>query len=68
MISRVALTLASLLAIPATASAHPGHGFDPGASSVLHWLGEPEHALPLLGLAVLCAAVWGVATLSRRSS
>jgi hypothetical protein len=68
MRSRVALTLASLLAIPVAASAHPGHGFDPSASSLLHWLGEPEHALPLLGLAALYAVVWGVAALRRRSS
>ena len=66
--SRVALTLASLLAIPTAASAHPGHGFDPSASSLLHWLGEPEHALPLLALAALCSLLWGMAALSRRSS
>ena len=65
---RVALTLASLLAVPAAASAHPGHGLDPSASSLLHWLGEPAHALPLLGLAALCAVRWGMAALSRRSS
>ena len=68
MSSRVALTLASLLAIPTAASAHPGHGFDPSASSLLHWLGEPEHTLPLLGITALCAVLWGMAALSRRSS
>ena len=67
MRSRLALTLASLLA-PIAASAHPGHGFDPSASTFLHWLGEPAHVLPLLGLAALCAVSWGVAALRRRSS
>jgi hypothetical protein len=68
MRSRVALTLASLLAAPTAASAHPGHGFDPSASSLLHWMGEPEHAVPLIGVAALCAVVWGLAALRRRSS
>lgn len=44
---RTALT-ATLLAFPALAAAHPGHGVDPGGASLLHVLGEPEHALPLL--------------------
>ena len=65
--SRVALTLASLLAIPTAASAHPGHGLDPSGSSLLHWLGEPEHAVPLLGLAALCAVLRGLTALRRRS-
>ena len=67
--SRVALILASLLAAPSVASAHPGHGaLDPRGTSLLHWLGEPEHALPLAGLAALCAVLWGLAALARRSS
>jgi hypothetical protein len=65
--SRVALTLGSLLAIPLAASAHPGHGLDPSGTSLLHWLGEPEHVLPLLGVACLAAVLWGMAALSRRS-
>ena len=56
--------LASLLTVlsPSTALAHPGHGAitDP----VLHLLGEPAHALPLLAL-VACAVTFG---LHRRSA
>ena len=65
--SRVALTLASLLAATA-ASAHPGHGLDPSGATLLHWLASPEHVAPLAGLAALCAVLWGMAALSRRSS
>ena len=64
--ARVATTLFSLLAVPALARAHPGHGIDPSGASLAHYLGEPEHALPLLGVAGLAAVLWGLAALARR--
>ena len=66
--ARVALILFSLLAVPALARAHPGHGIDPSGASLAHYFGEPEHALPLLGVVVLAAVLWGLAALSRRTS
>jgi hypothetical protein len=63
-----AVAVIAALAAPAVASAHPGHGLDPSGSSWLHMLGEPEHALPLLGAVALCVVLWGLAALSRRSS
>ena len=54
---RAALS-ATLLALPLAAAAHPGHGLDASASTLRHLL-EPEHALPLLGLAGLGALLWG---------
>lgn len=65
---RISLAIASLLSIPALASAHPGHGVDPSGTSLLHALGEPEHALLLLGVACIGVVLWGLVTLSRRSS
>jgi len=64
--ARVALTLFSLLAVPALAQAHPSHGIDPSGASLAHYFGEPEHALPLLGVAALTAVLWGLAALARR--
>jgi hypothetical protein len=53
------------IALPALASAHPGHGLDPSGTSLLHWLAEPVHALPLLAAAAFGALCWGLAGLSR---
>jgi hypothetical protein len=64
---RVALTLVSLLGLPALARAHPGHGLDPSGASLAHFVGEPEHALPLLGVVTLAAVLWGLAALARRT-
>ncbi|HXK25398.1 MAG TPA: hypothetical protein VMS55_22190 [Myxococcota bacterium] len=66
--ARVALTLLSLLGMPALAQAHPGHGIDPSGASLAHYFGEPEHALPLLGVVTLAAVLWGLAALARRPS
>ena len=54
------------LALPLAAGAHPGHGAELG--SPLHYLLEPEHALPLLGGAwVVALIVWRL-RLTRRNS
>jgi hypothetical protein len=66
--ARVALPLFSLLAVPALAQAHPGHGIDPSGTSLAHYFGEPEHALPLLGVVAVTALLWGLAALARRRS
>ena len=66
MRARSVLAVASSLAIPALASAHPGHGLDPSGTTLLHAL-EPEHALPLLAVVVASALVWRLAAASRRS-
>jgi hypothetical protein len=59
-----AALLAIAVALPA--AAHPGHGAD--ASSPLHYLLEPEHALPLLGGAwVIAMVVWRL-RLTRRNN
>jgi hypothetical protein len=50
---------ATVLALPLAAAAHPGHGADAVADTLLHYLLEPEHALPLLGVAGLGALLWG---------
>jgi hypothetical protein len=68
MARRIALALGSLLSLPGLALAHPGHGADPSGSSLLHVLAEPEHALPLLGIACLGALVWRLVALARRAS
>ena len=62
------LGLASSLAIPALASAHPGHGLDPTGVSLSHWLGEPVHALPLFAVVGIAAALWGLVAWERRAS
>jgi len=67
MRARVALTFFSLLGMPALAQAHPGHGIDPSGTSLAHYFGEPEHALPLLGVIGLAAVLWGLAALARRT-
>lgn len=42
--------------IPLMATAHGGHGlFDP--NSWMHYVGTPEHALPIAGVVVLTAAL-----------
>lgn len=64
---RTALTSA-VLAFPALAAAHPGHGIDPSATSLLHVLGEPEHALPLLAAVAVGALLWRRGAHRRRSS
>ena len=64
---RTALT-ATALAFPALASAHPGHGADPSGVSLLHVLGEPEHALPLLAAILVAAALRGLGARSRDPS
>jgi hypothetical protein len=61
-----ALATAAALAVPALAAAHPGHGLDPSASSWLHVVAEPEHALPLIGALCAAALVWGLRALRRR--
>ena len=68
MSARVAPILFSLLAVPALAHAHPGHGIDPSGTSLAHYFGEPEHALPLLGVTALAAVLWGLAAVARRPS
>lgn len=56
---KTSLVLA-LLALPAAAAAHPGHGFGGGSYSLLHYLTEPVHGLSgLLGIAAVgLLAVW----------
>ena len=55
------------LALPLVAGAHPGHGLA-DAGSPLHYLLEPEHAVPLLGGAwVVALIVWRL-RLPRRNS
>lgn len=51
--TRVVPALALLAACPA--SAHPGHGSDPG--SWLHLLAEPEHAFVWMVLGVVTAGL-----------
>jgi hypothetical protein len=61
-----AALMAIAVAFPGLAAAHPGHGADPG--SPLHYLLEPEHAVPLLGGAwVIALIVWRL-RLTRRNS
>jgi hypothetical protein len=67
MAARIALTVAWLLCIPVLAAAHPGHGLDPSGASLLHYVAEPEHALPLLGAVGAAAVLWSLAALSRRA-
>lgn len=67
MCHRIALAIASVLAPPALASAHPGHGVDPSGTSLFHALGEPQHALPLLGAACIAALLWRLARRRRAS-
>lgn len=38
---------AIFFAIPFIVSAHPGHG-DEDPASLLHWLKNPEHSIPLV--------------------
>ncbi len=64
--ARCTLATAAALAIPALASAHPGHGLDPSGSSWLHLVAEPGHALPLIGALCVAALVWGLRALRRR--
>lgn len=47
-------------------SAHPGHGSKEGWS-LLHWLGEPEHFIPLTGT-LLLAGLLSVRRIRNRSS
>ena len=50
------LTTAAAIA-PFALFAHPGHGpFHP--SSLLHYFGTPEHALPTAALVLLAAGLW----------
>ena len=67
MRARSALAVASSLAIPALASAHPGHGLDPSGTSLLHWL-EPEHAPTLLAVVGISVLLWRIAAAIRRSN
>lgn len=48
--------IGTLVAAP-VAYGHPGHGAT-NDQSVVHYLVEPVHSLPLLLLAVGCAAGW----------
>jgi hypothetical protein len=41
----------------ATAFAHPGHGVTDD-QSVVHYIVEPVHSLPLILLGAACAAGW----------
>ena len=60
------VAIAVAMAVPGLAAAHPEHGADP--SSPLHYLLEPEHAVPLLGGAwVIAMIIWRL-RLTRQSS
>jgi hypothetical protein len=50
----------------AAASAHPGHGHGEDPSGLLHYLGEPIHALPLLVAGLVIASAFAFAR-SRRA-
>lgn len=66
---RVALRALSAIGLFLSAgelSAHPGHGTEEGWS-LLHWLGEPEHFVPLAG-ALLLVALLSVRRIRRRST
>jgi hypothetical protein len=60
--------IATVLAVPGLAAAHPGHGADPSGASLLHHLGEPEHALPLLAAIAVAALLRGLGARRRRPS
>jgi len=47
----------------AAASAHPGHGAR--VDTLLHWLGEPVHALPIMAALVGVVAVGATRQLRR---
>lgn len=58
------LSAAALLAVPAASMAHPGHGHENPLSPV-HYLANPEHAVPLaitLVAVVVLGWMWKVKT------
>lgn len=51
------LTIFVLALLPVVTYAHGGHGFfDP--HTLLHYLGNPEHAIPIFALIALAVGVW----------
>ena len=57
----------TLAALPAIASAHPGHHGADWLQAVMHLLSEPDHLAA--GALALAIAVWGIrALLSRRAA
>lgn len=52
-----ALFLLALSALPALLNAHPGHGYENGWT-ILHYLVNPEHALPFAAVLVLGIIVY----------
>ena len=64
-IGRVVLGI-GLFVVAGELQAHPGHGSEEGWS-LLHWLGEPEHALPIAA-ALILGVVIAARLLRRRSS
>ncbi|WP_228527720.1 hypothetical protein [Pararhodonellum marinum] len=43
----ISMLTAALFAVPFMVSAHPGHG-EEDPQSLLHWLKNPEHSIPLV--------------------
>ena len=61
-----ALSAVGLFLSAGELAAHPGHGSEEGWS-LLHWLGEPEHFIPLAG-ALLLGGLLSARRIRRRSS
>jgi hypothetical protein len=59
------MSLCGVLLTCAAAFAHPGHGVTDD-QSVVHYVAEPVHSLPLILLGVACAAGWLVLRAIRR--
>ena len=59
------MSLSGVLLSRAAAFAHPGHGVTDD-QSVVHYVAEPVHSLPLVLLGAACAAGWLVFRTVRR--
>ena len=59
------MSLSGVLSSGAAAFAHPGHGVTDD-QSVVHYVAEPVHSLPLILLGAACAAGWLVLRAVRR--
>ena len=59
------MSMMGALSSGAAAFAHPGHGMTDD-QSVVHYVAEPVHSLPLILLGAACAAGWLVLRAVRR--